>query len=125
MSFLYLFTLFQKYSKNHKHFIFYVPTSAYFTVLLFSILYFLFFSFFKTLKNFEHTRESTGKVSIASRPCGFDPFSLYAIQEVSRKSKCTHFKYQFQNIHILCAVFPRSNFGAVVGDGNGLFSRFC
>ena len=38
-------------------------------------------------------------------------FSLYAITEVSRKPKHTHFKYQFQNIYFLCAVFLRSNFG--------------
>ena len=35
-------------------------------------------------------------------------FNLYAITEVSRKSKHTHIKYQFQNIHFLCAVFPWS-----------------
>jgi len=35
-------------------------------------------------------------------------FSLYAVTEVSRKPKHTHFKYRFQNIHFLCAIFPRS-----------------
>jgi len=35
-------------------------------------------------------------------------FSLYAITEVSRKPKHTHFKSWFQNIHFLCAVLPRS-----------------
>ena len=28
--------------------------------------------------------------------------------EVLRKPKHTHFKYRFQNIHFLCAIFPRS-----------------
>ena len=47
------------------------PTSLCFTVLLFHS----FFSFLFILSNIEeHTRESTGKVSIASRPCGFDSF---------------------------------------------------
>ena len=52
-------------------------------------------------------------------------FSLYAITKVSRKSKHTHFKSSFQNIHFLCTIFPRSNFGAVAGDGNGLISQVC
>ena len=35
-------------------------------------------------------------------------FSLYAITEVSRKPKHTHFKSSLQNILFLCAVLPRS-----------------
>ena len=100
------------------------PTSLCFTILLFS--FFIFFSF----HSLKHWRTVNIHVNIPckllSPPVLVDStrFSLYAIMEVSRKPKHTHFKYQFQNIHFSCAVIPRSNFDAVAGDENYLISRF-
>ena len=76
--------------------------------LLFS--FFLFFSF----HSLKHWRTFNIHVNI---PCKFlsppvfvdsTRFSLYAITEVSRKPKHTHFNSWFQNIHFLCAIFSRS-----------------
>ena len=84
------------------------PTSLCFTVLLFS--FFVFFSF----HSFKHWRTFNIHVNI---PCKLPSpsvlmdstrFSLYAITEVSRRPKHTHFNSWFQNIHFSCAVFPWS-----------------
>jgi len=84
------------------------PTSLCFTVPLFSFFIFL------SLHSLKLWRIVNIHVNISckllSPPVLVDStrFSLYAITEVSRKPKHTHFKYQFQNIHFLCAIFPRS-----------------
>jgi len=93
------------------------------TLLCFPLFYFhcipLLLCFLFILWNIEelltYTREHTGKAFIASRPCGFDPFSLYAITEVSRKPKHTHFNYWFQN-DTFCAQFSP--------DHSSFFSHF-
>ena len=41
------------------------------------------------------------------------------------EAKACIFNSWFQNIHFSCTNFPRPNFGTIVGDGNGLISRFC
>jgi len=61
-----------------------------------------------------YTCEHTGKTSIASRPCGFDLFSLYAITEVSRKLKRTHFNSWFQN-NTFCARFHTDQWACYPG----------
>ena len=80
-------------------------TNTFFSMFLTSLFspYFSFhslFSFLFILLNVEetltHTREHSGKASIASCPCGFDPFSLYAITEVSRKPKHTLLTIDFK-----------------------------
>ena len=106
MSFLYLFTLFQKYTKNHKYNFFYVPTSSYFTALLFSILCFPFFSFFQTLKNFRHTRESTGEASIASHPCGFVSFQPICYNGNIEEAKAHTLISNFKTILFVCGFPP-------------------
>jgi len=100
------------------------PTSLCFTD-------FSFHSLFSSFHSFKHWRTFNIHVNIPckllSLPILVDStrFSLYAITKVSRKPKQTHFKSWFQNIHFSCAVFSRSNFCAVAGDGNDLISRFC
>ena len=72
--FSFFFTYFRNTTKITNIFFSMFPTSLFppFTSLFHSL--FLFFLFFKTLKNFYYTRETTGKASIASRPYGFDSF---------------------------------------------------
>ena len=105
-------------------------------LLCFSLLYFhstllfpffIFFSFhsFKHWRTFDTYVNQPVKLLSPLVLVDLTRFSLYAIMEVSRKPKHTHFKYRFQNKHFLCAVFLRSNFGAVAEDGNSLISRFC
>ena len=90
-----------------------------------TILCVLFFYSFKHWRTFNTHVNQPVKLLWPPVPVDSTRFSLYAITKVSRKPKHTHFKYRFQNIHISCAIFPRSNFGAVAGDGNGLISHFC
>ena len=79
---------FRNIIKNHKYLLFYVPTSSCFTILF---SFYSLFSFLFILWNIEepliYIREHTGKTSIASCLCRFEPFSLYAIKEVSKKPK--------------------------------------
>ena len=115
--FSFFFTLFQTYKKSQIYSFLCFPLLCFHRTSLF-ILCFPFFSFFKTLNNFL-TKYVNQPVKLLSPPVLVDStyFSLYAITKVSRKPKHTHFKYRFQNIHFLCAVLSRSNFGAVAGDG--------
>ena len=72
----------------------------------FSFPFFVFFSF-HSLKLWRIFNTHVNQpVKLLSPPVLVDStrFSLYAIMEVSRKPKHTHFKYQFQNIHF-CARF--------------------
>ena len=82
------------------------PTSWCFTVLLFSFFIFFPFHSFKHWRTFNtHVNQP---IKLLSPPVLMDStrFSLFAITEVSRKPKHTHFKYQFQNIHFSCAISP-------------------
>ena len=95
-------------------------------IVPFSFHFFVFFPFhsFKYWRTFNtHVNQS---VNLLSPPVLVDStrFSLYAIRKVSRKPKHTHFNFWFQNIHFLCAVFPRSNFGTVAGMGTVWFHIF-
>ena len=75
------------------------PTSSYFTVLLFSFFVSFYFHYFKHWRTVNIHMNIPCK--LLSPPVLVDStrFSLYAVTEVSRKPKHTHF---------LCAVFPRS-----------------
>jgi len=108
MSFLSFSLCFRYISKITKIISSMFPTSSCFTVLLLS--FFIFFSFY----SFKHWRTINIHVNIPckllSPPVLVDStrFNLHAITEVLMKPKHTHFKYWFQNIHFLYAVFPRS-----------------
>ena len=88
-----------------------------------SILCFLFFSLKYRRTVNTHVNRS---VKLLSPPVLIDStrFSLYAITEVSRKPKHTHFKYPFQNIHFLCAVFPDQILAPLPGMGTVWFHIF-
>ena len=92
--------------------------------------YFSFHSLFFSFHSFKHWRtfntHMNQPVKLLSPPVLVDStrFSLNAITEVSRKPKHTHFNSWFQNIHFLCAIFSRSNFGAVAGMGTVWFHVF-
>ena len=108
MSFFLFYFILELYQKSQ------IPSLQCFYLCFHCILLFLFFIFFSfhSLKLEElltYTRKQTGKVSIVSCPCGFDPFSLYAITDVSRKLKCTHFNFWFQN-DTFCARFTTIKF---------------
>ena len=108
MSFLSIFYFVLDIQTKSQMSFFYVSHFFVFTVLLFS--FFIFFSF----HSFKHWRTYNIHVNIPckllSPPVLVDSthFSHYAITEVPRKPKHTHFKSSFQNIHFLCAVFRRS-----------------
>jgi len=124
MSFLSFSFCFRYISKITKIISSMFSTSLCFTVLLLS--FFIFFSF----HSFKYWTTINIHVNISckllSPPVLVDSthFSLYAITEVSRKPNHTHFKYRFQNIYFLCAIFSQSNFGAVAGDGTVWFHIF-
>ena len=74
------------------------PTSLCFTVLLFFIHCFFSFHSLKLWRTFN--TQVNQPVKLLSPPVLVNStrFSLYAITEVSRKPKHTHFKYSFQNM---------------------------
>ena len=90
-----------------------------------SLSFFVFFLFI--LSNIEEllTYTWTHRVSFYRLPSLWIRLLLASCYNGSiEEAKALHFKYQFQNIHFLCSIFPQSNFGTVAGDGNGLISRF-
>ena len=98
-----------KNQKNHSFLCFSLP--CFHRTLLFSFFSFFSFHSLKLWRIFnKHVNQP---VKLLSPPILVDStrFSLYAITEVSRKPKHTHFKSSLQNIHFLCAIFPRSPIG--------------
>ena len=75
--------------KNHEYILFNVSIFVSIVHFSFHSLFSFLFIFWNIEEPLTYTREHTSKASIASRLCGFDPFSLYAITEVSR-NQSTH-----------------------------------
>jgi len=123
MSFLSFLLYFRNNVKNHKYILFNVS-------IFVSTVHFSFHSLFSFLFILWNIKElltyawHTVKSSIAFRPCGFDPFSLYAITKVSRKPKHTLLTRDFKTYTFRARFSVNQTLAPLPGMGTVWFHVF-